>query len=127
MPEIEDIGEFFLQFQRWWSSFQPSWHTSLHTQPFDKSSPPHSDWSKLGCTSPNGITLIVLSLTWLSAYIRSDHVSSSKFFTYIDDATWAFNQIVGWMESGRYIEPPLKHKADIDSDGIKLKLKLRKM
>lgn len=127
VPEIDDITEFFCQFQTWWSSLQPSWHTTLHAEPFCRLSPLDSDWSKLECTGPNSITLIVLFLAWLSAYIHLDHLLSSTFLTYVDDAGWAFHEIVHWMETGHHIESSLKQKSDSDLDSTKMKLKLCKM
>ncbi|KAF8125256.1 hypothetical protein EV363DRAFT_1140865, partial [Boletus edulis] len=63
-PDLNPINEFFDQYRQWWSSLQPAWRTSLHSEPFSKASPPRSDWSKLCRTGPNGITLVILALAW---------------------------------------------------------------
>ncbi|KAF8120869.1 hypothetical protein EV363DRAFT_1302650 [Boletus edulis] len=105
VPDLNSISEFFEQYQQWWSSLQPNWRTNLQSEPFTKASPPRPDWSKLCRTGPNGITLVVLALAWMSSYIRSDNALFPIYDLYVKDATWAFAEMVQWIERGRQVEP----------------------
>ena len=112
IPELNSVDEFLEQYQLWWSSLQPAWRTTLHSEPFTKASPPRSDWTKLCRTGPNGLALIVLALAWLSSYIRSDNALFPTYDLYVKDATWTFAEMVQWIEGGCVVDPDSNIRED---------------
>jgi hypothetical protein len=92
---------FFTEYREWWSSLQPFWCSMVHSTLFPKIPPSHLDWSKLCCSGPNGIALIVIALTWMSFFIDPDHALFPDFSTYAEEATWACGQMISWIEAGR--------------------------
>ena len=60
----------------------------------------HSDWSKLYRSRPNSIAFIVITLTWMSIFIDSNHALFPDFLMDAEEATWACGQMITWIEAG---------------------------
>ena len=118
--------KFLSEFQNWWSSLQPGWRTLLHSDAFTRTGPLHSDWESLSRASPNGVALVVLSLAWLTAYFRSDNPLFSTFVLYIEDTTWAFLQVIQWMEASPHIISSITHEPPSSSPSPKKKARRNK-
>jgi hypothetical protein len=88
-PDVK-AAEFGVEWHKWWRFIQPGWRTDE-----TRVLPDAADWAALASGGPNGLFLVIMSLSW---WARADKIQSNKvsdkFMLAVDEVHWVMTEIL---------------------------------
>jgi hypothetical protein len=90
-PNIERPSEFAARWKQWWVKMQPSWcagESLIRILPVD------TDWEPILCAGPNGLSLVILILSWWIHGVKDREVVDRDLCNAIDDVNWVIMELL---------------------------------
>ncbi|KAI0245561.1 hypothetical protein BJV78DRAFT_1137642 [Lactifluus subvellereus] len=91
LPHIEKPSEFGAVWRMWWVKMQPAWRGG---ESLVKTLPPDADWEPILRGSSNGLSMVVIALSWWIHATGSDIDHDLELSAAIDDVKWVFSELV---------------------------------
>jgi hypothetical protein len=90
--------EFGAVWMQWWVNMQPLWckgGSLIRILPED------ADWEPILCGGPNGLSLVVMALSWWICSTIEDREFSTELQKAFDDVNWVLSKLVANLENRR--------------------------
>jgi hypothetical protein len=113
-PPIENAAEFGATWKQWWTAMQPEWRKG---EPLVTTVPADADWTPLIHGGSNGLSLVVVALSW---WVSATDVHSVDISDAIHDVKWVLSELVRRLSS---VETPggSKRRSEASPDRTKSK------
>lgn len=76
---------------QWWVMMQPSWREG---ESLVKTLPEDADWGIVNRGGSNGLSVVIMGLSWWVAAINGGDGLDAKLLTAISDVTWVLSQLI---------------------------------
>ena len=80
----------------WWVKMQPTWHEG---ESLNKILPTDANQEPILCGGSNGLSMVVMALSWWIQAIGSIQQQDEKLSTAIHDVTWVLSKLVSMLSS----------------------------
>ncbi|KAI0245466.1 hypothetical protein BJV78DRAFT_1287779 [Lactifluus subvellereus] len=94
LPHIEKPSEFGAVWRMWWVKMQPAWRGG---ESLVKTLPPDADWEPILRGGSNGLSMVVIALSWWIHATGSDIDHDLELSATIDDVKWVFSELVAML------------------------------
>ena len=122
MPVVKDVGPYSSMWKTWWSNLQQSRRQHIGVSwPLERSSD-KCDWTVLMRGGCNGFFLVVMSLSWWVAAVKSKE-EKAELDDVLDDVSWVLaNMISSSSGSASKRTQPYDVEDDLASPAKKAKV-----
>jgi len=96
LPQIEKPSEFGAIWMLWWVKMQPTWRGG---ESLNKTLPTDANWEPILRGGSNGLSMVVMALSWWIQAIGSIQQQDEKLSTAIHDVTWVLSKLVSMLSS----------------------------
>ncbi len=80
----------------WWVKIQPTWRGG---ESLNKTLPTDANWEPILRGGSNGLSMVVMALSWWIQAIGSIQQQDEKLSTAIHDITWVLSKLVSMLSS----------------------------
>lgn len=102
------LRQFVEEWKQWWAELQPKWRNTKDW-PFERQSSTKGSWETLLLGGPNGIYLIMISLSWWVSAVTKDSQDGKDWHEALEalkEVHWVFSQL---LKSMALTAPPPNH------------------
>jgi hypothetical protein len=109
-PHIEAPSEFGAMWKQWWAKMQPSW---CQCESLIRIVPADADWEPILHGGSNGLSLVVMALSWWIDSTKDGGEFDVDLRDAIDDVKWVLSELVATLSPAN-LETGSKRACKVD-------------
>jgi hypothetical protein len=115
-PDIERPSEFGAVWKQWWVKMQPPWR---ECESLIRILPADPDWDPIFRGGSNGLSLVLMSLSWWIHLTKDDKEYNAELCGAIDDVTWVISELVAELSVANGMKRTREVETDSEPDSKK--------